>query len=222
MAARFARYPGAVARTVDVADELAFDLQKARPRLPKLEVPEGHTPTAGCASWSGQGVDRLYLDPAAHAAALDRIEQELEVIEAKDFPGYFLIVHDIVGFAKSQGILCQGRGSAANSAVCYVLGITAVDAMRSRSAVRAVPVDHPRRGARHRRRLRLRPPRGGHPVGLRQVRAAQRRPGRERDHLPAEERGARHGQGARLLARAAGRLVASRSTRWGPVVDHGR
>jgi error-prone DNA polymerase len=56
-----------------------------------------------------------------------RIERELEVIEQKDFPGYFLIVHDIVAFAKGRGILCQGRGSAANSAVCYLLGITAVD-----------------------------------------------------------------------------------------------
>ena len=58
-----------------------------------------------------------------------RIEAELTVIETKDFPGYFLIVHDIVAFARSQGILCQGRGSAANSAVCYLLGITAVDAI---------------------------------------------------------------------------------------------
>ena len=55
--------------------------------------------------------------------------KELAVIEEKDFPGYFLIVHDIVHFAKSRGILCQGRGSAANSAVCYALGITAVDSI---------------------------------------------------------------------------------------------
>ncbi len=58
-----------------------------------------------------------------------RIEAELAVIETKDFPGYFLIVHDIVAFARSQGILCQGRGSAANSAVCYLLNITAVDSI---------------------------------------------------------------------------------------------
>ena len=58
-----------------------------------------------------------------------RIEAELAVIEKKDFPGYFLIVHDIVAFARSRGILCQGRGSAANSAVCYLLDITAVDSI---------------------------------------------------------------------------------------------
>lgn len=64
-------------------------------------------------------------DKTVHA----RLEQELGVIETKDFPGYFLIVHDIVQFARERGILCQGRGSAASSAVCYVLGITAVDSI---------------------------------------------------------------------------------------------
>ena len=57
------------------------------------------------------------------------MERELEVIEARNFPGYFLIVHDIVAFCRASGILCQGRGSAANSAVCYALGITNVDAV---------------------------------------------------------------------------------------------
>ena len=75
------------------------------------------------------------------------------------------------------------------------------------AAVRAVPVVVARRRARHRCRLRLRPPRRGHPVGVREVRAPQRRPGRQRHPVPAEERGARHGEGARALARAAGRLV---------------
>src|SRR5690606_2726358 len=59
-----------------------------------------------------------------------RIERELDVIEKKDFPGYFLIVYDIVKYARGRGILCQGRGSAANSVVCYLLDITAVDPLR--------------------------------------------------------------------------------------------
>ncbi len=63
------------------------------------------------------------MEPADRA----RIENELAVIEKKDFPGYFLIVHDITRFARGRGILCQGRGSAANSAVCFLLDITAVD-----------------------------------------------------------------------------------------------
>ncbi|HJR88719.1 MAG TPA: error-prone DNA polymerase, partial [Aeromicrobium sp.] len=71
--------------------------------------------------------DRLYADNRDEAE--HRLQKELAVIEEKDFPGYFLIVHDIVAFAKSRGILCQGRGSAANSAVCYALGITAVDSI---------------------------------------------------------------------------------------------
>ena len=73
------------------------------------------------------GVPERY--PDLDDADRTRIEAELAVIEKKDFPGYFLIVHDIVAFARSRGILCQGRGSAANSAVCYLLGITAVDAI---------------------------------------------------------------------------------------------
>ena len=75
------------------------------------------------------------------------------------------------------------------------------------AALRAVHLRAPRRGARHRRRLRLRPSRGGHPVGLRHLRPAQRRAGGQRDHLPAEDGGARHGQGARVTHRPAGRLV---------------
>ncbi|MBG6239129.1 error-prone DNA polymerase [Mycetocola sp. CAN_C7] len=127
MARRFARYPGAVARTVDLADELAFRLRSVRPGLPLQEVPEGHTPMSWLRELTWQGAARRY--PGADASVTERIERELDVIEQKDFPGYFLIVHEIVQFARSRGILCQGRGSAANSAVCYLLDITAVDSI---------------------------------------------------------------------------------------------
>ncbi|MBT8160306.1 MULTISPECIES: error-prone DNA polymerase [Arthrobacter] len=127
MAARFARYPGAVERTVEIADELAFQLRAARPKLPKLDVPPGHSLNSWLRSLVSEGIKDKY--PDADERVHRRIEQELAVIEAKDFPGYFLIVHDIVQFARSRGILCQGRGSAANSAVCYALGITAVDSI---------------------------------------------------------------------------------------------
>ncbi|MCD1268590.1 DNA polymerase III subunit alpha [Microbacterium sp. MEC084] len=127
MAARFARYPGAVSRTVTLADELAFPLRRMRPALPKQEVPEGHTPMSYLRQLVWDAVPRLYPDLSSKDR--DRIERELAVIEQKDFPGYFLIVHDIVAEARRRGILCQGRGSAANSAVCYLLGITAVDAI---------------------------------------------------------------------------------------------
>ncbi|MCA0306717.1 MAG: error-prone DNA polymerase [Actinobacteria bacterium] len=128
MAARFARHPGAVARTVGLADDLAFPLRRAKPALPKQEVPPGHTPMSWLRHLVWQAVPVRY--PELSEADARRIERELAVIEAKDFPGYFLIVHDIVAEARRRGILCQGRGSAANSAVCYLLGITAVDSLR--------------------------------------------------------------------------------------------
>ena len=127
MRARFARYPGAVDRTVELADELAFPLRRAKPALPKQEVPDGHTPMSYLRQLVWDAVPRKY--PDVTAADRKRIEAELAVIEQKDFPGYFLIVYDIVQFARSRGILCQGRGSAANSAVCYLLDITAVDSI---------------------------------------------------------------------------------------------
>ena len=127
MTARFARYPGAVERTVVLADELAFPLRRAKPALPRQEVPDGHTPMSYLRHLVWQAFDVRY--PGAPEAHRARVERELAVIEQKDFPGYFLIVHDIVAEARSRGILCQGRGSAANSAVCYLLNITAVDAI---------------------------------------------------------------------------------------------
>jgi error-prone DNA polymerase len=125
MAARFARFPGAVERTVEYADDLGFPLRSATPKLPKQEVPEGYTPMTWLRELTWVGAETLYPDLDDDTRA--RLEKELKVIEAKDFPGYFLIVHDIVRFAREQGILCQGRGSAAASAVCYVLGITVID-----------------------------------------------------------------------------------------------
>jgi error-prone DNA polymerase len=127
MAERFVRFPEAVARTVTLADELAFPLRKAKPALPKQKVPEGHTPMSWLRHLVWEAVPRKYPNLTEDNRA--RIEKELGVIELKDFPGYFLIVHGIVQEARRRGILCQGRGSAANSAICYLLDITAVDAI---------------------------------------------------------------------------------------------
>ena len=129
MATRFARYPGAVARSVVLADQLAFDLQKATPRLPKQGIPDGETPSSWLRVLTERGFATYYAGTPQEARARERIDHELRVIEEKDFAGYFVIVHDIVAFAKSRGILCQGRGSAASSAVCYALGITAIDSV---------------------------------------------------------------------------------------------
>lgn len=125
MTERFRRYPGAISHGLRLAEESAFELRMARPALPGQKVEPGHTPMSWLRHLVWQAVPERYprLDDAGRA----RITRELDVIEEKDFPGYFLIVHGIVAEAKRRGILCQGRGSAAASAVCYLLGITAVD-----------------------------------------------------------------------------------------------
>jgi error-prone DNA polymerase len=106
---------------------VAFDLRAATPKLPRRGIPAGHTAMSWLRELAEQGIATRYAHNPDEAR--DRIERELKVIEEKDFPGYFLIVHDIVREAKRRGILCQGRGSSANSALCYALGITAVDSI---------------------------------------------------------------------------------------------
>jgi error-prone DNA polymerase len=128
MARRFARYPGAVEYSARLAGETAFELRSATPRLPQLAVPEGMTLMGWLAAETWKGAERIY-GPGMPDSHRRRLQSELDVIAAKDFPGYFMLVKDIVDFAKGAGILCQGRGSAASSAVCFVLGITAIDAI---------------------------------------------------------------------------------------------
>ncbi len=132
LARRFARYPGAVATSVRLAEECAFDLRKAKPELPKRGIPDGHDATSWLRELTMRGFAERYAAAYSHnpefvTKARARVDDELEIIGRKDFAGFFVIVHDIVAFARGEGILCQGRGSAASSAVCYSLGITAID-----------------------------------------------------------------------------------------------
>ena len=124
------RSPDAVDLAADLASDLAFDLALIAPDLPDADVPAGYTPTTWLRELTRQGAVRRYGTPQEHPRAWEVLNHELDVIESLGFPGYFLIVHSIVEFCAQSGILCQGRGSAANSAVCYALGITAVDAVR--------------------------------------------------------------------------------------------
>jgi len=124
---RFPRYRDAVTRSAEIAAELSFSLKKVSPGLPRSVCPAGHTPISYLRELIDEAVPRRY--PNASTAVWERITKELALIERKNFAGYFLIVHDIVRFARSRGILCQGRGSAANSAVCFLLDITAVDSI---------------------------------------------------------------------------------------------
>ncbi|WP_319458709.1 error-prone DNA polymerase [Micromonospora sp. RTP1Z1] len=132
MAARFGAYPGAVARAAEFGAELAFDLQLVAPRLPAYPVPPGHTEMSWLRHLTEQGARERYGPREAHPEAYAQLEHELRMIDELDFPGYFLVVYDIVAFCREQDIYCQGRGSAANSAVCYALRITNVDAVRHR------------------------------------------------------------------------------------------
>lgn len=126
MRARFAAYPGAVARTAALAGELAFDLKLVSPKLPDYPTPPGHTEMTWLRKLTWDGVRQRYGDDPK---ARRQIEHELDMIDQLRFPGYFLVVYDIVTFCRQRRIYCQGRGSAANSAVCYALGITSVDAV---------------------------------------------------------------------------------------------
>ncbi|MEH1011555.1 error-prone DNA polymerase [Micromonospora sp. CPCC 206060] len=132
MAARFAAWPGAVARAAEFGAELAFDLQLVAPRLPDWPVPAGHTEMSWLRELTMAGARERYGPREAHPGAYEQLDHELKMIDELGFPGYFLVVHDIVEFCRRQDIYCQGRGSAANSAVCYALRITNVDAVRHR------------------------------------------------------------------------------------------
>jgi error-prone DNA polymerase len=130
MARRFERYPGVVQRAALLGVELSFDLTLIAPELPPFDVPDGHTEITFLRELTYRGAARRYGSFSENPKALAQIDHELRVIEELGFPGYFLVVWDIVEFCRKADILCQGRGSAANSAVCYALGITNVDAVR--------------------------------------------------------------------------------------------
>jgi error-prone DNA polymerase len=127
---RFARYPGAVERTVDIALAAAFDLRLAAPNLPDFPVPPGHTEMTWLRELTQRGAAVRYPPyHPNHAQAVHQLAYELDVIENLGFAGYFLLVYDIVEFCRRADIYCQGRGSAANSAVCYAIGVTKADAV---------------------------------------------------------------------------------------------
>src|SRR6516225_1591577 len=129
MAHRLRRYPGVAENTVRLARGCAFGFDVIAPRLPDFPVPARHTETTWLYALVARKALHRYGPPRAERVkgAYAQIGRELKVIEDLGFPGYFLIVYDIVRFCEEAGILCQGRGSAANSAVCYALGITSVD-----------------------------------------------------------------------------------------------
>ena len=128
-ARRFARYPGVVERAAELGLACAFDLRLVAPKLPDFPVPAGHTEMSWLRALSWEGARRRYGSEDDNPKAYAQIRHELDMIESLGFAGYFLIVWDILEFCRKANIYAQGRGSAANSAVCYALGITNADAV---------------------------------------------------------------------------------------------
>ena len=124
----FADLPRAVHAAHELTEELDFTLADLGYRFPDYPVPAGETPISHLRELTWQGARERFRPLTARAGA--QLEKELALIEKLDLAGYFLIVWDIVRFCKEQRILAQGRGSAANSAVCYALSITAVDPVK--------------------------------------------------------------------------------------------
>jgi len=127
MARLFAHCPQVVMAAADLGERCAFALELIAPQLPPFDVPDGHTEDSWLRHLAMTGAHDRYGPPDRAPRAYAQVEHELEIIKTLKFPGYFLVVHDITRFCRQNDILCQGRGSAANSAVCYALGVTAVD-----------------------------------------------------------------------------------------------
>ena len=130
MIRQFARHPDAIARTQEIVDRCQFSLDELRYQYPhEIHIP-GLTAQQTLEQRTREGAAARYPDGAPEKITR-QLRHELDLIADLDYAPYFLTVDSIVRFARSQGILCQGRGSAANSAVCFVLGITSIDPTRS-------------------------------------------------------------------------------------------
>src|SRR5574341_612712 len=129
MHALFAEAPEALKHTIAVAERCNLQMTFGKIRLPRYEVPEGHTSDSYLAHLAREGLKRRYPTPSPEV--LQRLEHELAVIEKTGFAGYFLVVWDFISFARKDGIpVGPGRGSAAGSLVSYCLGITSIDPLR--------------------------------------------------------------------------------------------
>ncbi len=127
---RFAAVPEALRRTIEVAERCRFSLEQLRYEYPEELVPDGRSPAAYLEEVTWRGAAERYPQGIPEKVQ-QLLQHELALIHQLHYEPYFLTVWDLVQFARRRGILCQGRGSAANSAVCYCLGITSVDPERS-------------------------------------------------------------------------------------------
>ena len=126
---RFSMLPDAVDRTLEIASRCTFSLDDLHYEYPHAVVPPGRTPKDYLNDLAWKGARKRYLNRVPGKVA-GLLEHELSLVHELGYEAYFLTVFDLVRFARQRGILCQGRGSAANSAICYCLGITSVDPAR--------------------------------------------------------------------------------------------
>jgi error-prone DNA polymerase len=126
MAAAFRQFPAAIERTIEIAEQCTFSLDELRYEYPEELSPSGCSPLTWLTQLTWDGARSRY-PLGVPDKVVQLIEHELRLIELLKYEAYFLTVWDLVRYARSRGILCQGRGSAANSAVCYCLGVTSVD-----------------------------------------------------------------------------------------------
>ena len=125
----FADDPEAVLRTLEIAERCQFGMSQIRYRYPAEELPDGRTSEEWLRELTYNGAQERYPN-GPPPEVVEQVEKELKLIEELDYVGYFLTMYEIVAFCRRESILCQGRGSAANSCVCYCLGITAVDPIK--------------------------------------------------------------------------------------------
>ena len=129
MTARFDDAPELLEASAAIAERCRFSLDQLRYRYPEEALPDGQTEQSWLRVLTFRGADGRYPEGTPDDVRA-QLERELDVIERLDYGGYFLTMHEIVEYCRAHSILCQGRGSAANSAVCFCLGITAIDPVR--------------------------------------------------------------------------------------------
>ena len=129
MRALFKDFPDAIRASLDIAESCVFKLSELTYTYPHELVPKGHTAQTYMEELVLKGAHRIYRGVIS-AAVDEQIQREIKLIREKNYASYFLTIYDIVEFARSRNIICQGRGSAANSITCYCLGITAIDPVR--------------------------------------------------------------------------------------------
>jgi DNA polymerase III alpha subunit len=158
------------------------------------EIADGESASDRLTRLAKKGLEWRYPEGIPERAQ-KQLDHELRLIAKLNYEPYFLTVHDIVAFARARGILCQGRGSAANSITCYALGVTSVSPEIGTMVFERFVSEARERAARHRRRFRARAARGGDPAHLRTLRPPPRGAVRHGHPLPRQARRARGRQG---------------------------